>query len=57
MMSEEVLRFVHRKKNFKKSVFSFNWEPVFIYHLVRRVGKIFGDPTVFGGERRGISRL
>ena len=56
-MSEEVLRFVHRKKKFKKSVFSFNWEPVFIYHLMRRVGKIFGDPTVFRGERRGISRL
>ena len=63
-MSEEVLRFVHRKKILKNQYsvsIGFNFlhsrEPVFIYHLVRRVGKIFGDPTVFRGERRGISRL
>ena len=45
-MSEEVLRFVHRKKKNLKNRYSvsigFNFlhsrEPVFIYHLVRRVG-------------------
>ena len=45
-MSEEVLRFVHRKKKKFKNRFSvsigFNFlhsrEPVFIYHLVGGVG-------------------
>ena len=34
-----------------------SWEQVFIYHLREGVGKFLGDPTVFKGERRGISRL
>ena len=64
-MSEEVLRFVHRKKKKLKNRFSvsigFNFlhsrEPAFIYHLVGGVGKFLGIPRFLGGERRGISRL
>ena len=59
-MSEEVLRFVHRKKKLKNRFsvsIGFNFlhsrEPAFIYHLVGGVRKFLGIPRFLGGSGGG----